>query len=139
MKIRHIGLVVLNIQVSLNFWIKYLGFRLFKTMNEKGETLDKMFGYKNLQIKSIKLKDKSGSILELIDIKKPKIKKVDILTINNGITHFAITIKDLDGFYKKYKNKIEFNCAPQISKDKKVKVLYAKTPEKCYVELVEEL
>ena len=44
-----------------------------------------------------------------------------------------------DGFYRKYKNKIEFNCAPQISKDKKVKVLYAKTPERCYVELVEEL
>jgi catechol 2,3-dioxygenase-like lactoylglutathione lyase family enzyme len=139
MKIRHIGLVVLNIQVSLKFWTKYFGFRLFKTMNEKGETLDKMFGYKNLQIKSIKLKDKSGSILELIDIKKPPKKKVDNLTINNGITHFAITIKDLDGFYKKYKNKIEFNCAPQISKDTKVKVLYAKTPEKCYVELVEEL
>ena len=111
----------------------------FRDRYEKGETLDKMFGYKNLQIKSIKLKDKSGSILELIDIKKPPKKKVDNLTINNGITHFAITIKDLDGFYKKYKNKIEFNCAPQISKDTKVKVLYAKTPEKCYVELVEEL
>lgn len=139
MKIRHIGLVVLNIQVSVRFWTKYLGFRIFKTMNEKGEVLDKMFGYKNLQIKSIKLKDKSGSILELIEIKKPKLKKVDNLTINNGITHFAITIKNLDNFYKKNKKKIKFNCPPQISKDGNVKVLYAKTPEKCYLEIVEEL
>ena len=90
MKIRHIGLVVLNIQVSVRFWTKYLGFRIFKTMNEKGEVLDKMFGYKNLQIKSIKLKDKSGSILELIEIKKPKLKKVDNLTINNGITYTSV-------------------------------------------------
>ena len=31
-----------------------------------------MFGYKNVEIKSIKLKDKSGSILELIEIKNLK-------------------------------------------------------------------
>ena len=139
MKIRHIGLVTLDIKVSLRFWTKYLNFKIFKTLNEQGEAIDKMFGYRNTLIKSIKLKDDIGSILELIEIKRPKLKKRDNQTINNGITHFAITIENLDNFYKKNKNKIKFNCPPQISKDGNVKVLYAKTPEKCYLEIVEEL
>ena len=93
MKVRHIGLIVLNIQVSKRFWTKYLNFKIFKTMKEKGEAIDRMFGYKNVEIKSIKLKDKSGSILELIEIKKPKIKKVDNLTINNGINILQLQSK----------------------------------------------
>ena len=44
MKIRHIGLVTLDIKVSLRFWTKYLNFKIFKTLNEQGEAIDKMFG-----------------------------------------------------------------------------------------------
>lgn len=139
MIIRHIGIVTLNLKESLKFWTKYFNFKVFKTQNEKGLVLDNMFNEKNVKIKTIKLKDSVGHILELIDIKNPKIKKRNNLTTNNGITHFAITIKNLDKFYKKYKNKIKFNCSPQISKDKKVKVLYAKTPEMCFLEIVQEL
>ena len=84
MKIRHIGLVTLDIKVSLlRFWTKYLNFKIFKTLNEQGEAIDKMFGYRNTLIKSIKLKDDIGSILELIEIKRPKLKKRDNQTINN--------------------------------------------------------
>jgi len=139
MKIRHIGIVTIDIKTSLKFWTKFLNFKVFKILLESGKTIDNMFGYKNTFIKSIKLKDKSGSIIELLEIKKPKIKHRKNLTINNGITHFAITIENLDKFYKKNKNRIKFNCPPQISKDGNVKVLYAKTPEKCFLEIVEEI
>ena len=139
MKIRHIGLVVLDLKTSLNFWTKIFKFKIIKIMDENGKVIDNMFGYKNTFIKSIKLQDISGAILELIQIKKPSLKKRNNLTINNGITHFAITIKKIDNFYKKNKNTVKFNSPPQKSKDGKVKVLYLKTPERCYLELVEEL
>ena len=42
MKVRHIGLIVLNIQVSKRFWTKYLNFKIFKTMKEKGEAIDRI-------------------------------------------------------------------------------------------------
>lgn len=139
MKIRHIGIVCLDLNVSLKFWTKYFNFKISKNLKEDGTAIDNMFGYKNTKIITIKLKHRSGLILELLKIEKPRLKKRNNLTINNGITHFSITIKNLDKFYSKYKNKINFNCPPQLSMDGNVKVLYAKTPEKCYIELVEEL
>lgn len=139
MKIRHIGIVTINLNSSLNFWTKHFKFKVFKSLDEKGKTIDKMLGYNKCKIKSVKLKTNAGIILELIKLKHPKLKKRKNLTINNGITHFALTVKNLENFYKRKKDKINFNCTPQLSDDGKVKVLYAKTPENCYLELVEDL
>lgn len=139
MKIRHIGIVCLEINTSLKFWRNYFNFKIIKKVNEKGQTINKILGFKNAEIKTIKLKNETGLILELILFQKPKTKKKKLFTNNNGITHFALTVKNLDNFYKKYNKTINFNCPPQFSEDGKVKVLYAKTPEGCFIELVEEI
>jgi hypothetical protein len=139
MNLRHIGIVTINIKHSLQFWKKYFGFKIVKDLYERGDAIDSLLGYKNCKIRTIKLNNKKGLILELIEIKKPKLRKRRNLTINNGITHFAMTTENLDNFYKKNKEKITFNCSPQISKNGDVKVLYLKTPENCYLELVEKL
>jgi hypothetical protein len=139
MKIRHIGIVTINIKKSLKFWKKYFGFKIIKDLNEEGNVIDKLLGYRNSKIRSVKLKNRVGMFLELLEMKKPKLQIRKNLTINNGITHFAITVKNLDNFYKKYKETILFNCPPQLSNDGRVKVLYLKTPENCYLELVQEL
>lgn len=139
MKLRHIGIVVNDLNSSLKFWKNNFNLKVIKSAKEQGETIDQMLGYKNCKIKTIKMINKSGLSLELIKFLKPKRIKREIKTNYNGITHFALEVKNLDEFYKKNKNKIKFNCSPQISKDLKVKVLYAKTPENSYIELVQKL
>lgn len=139
MKLRHIGIVVNDLNNSLKFWKNNFNLKVIKSAKEQGETIDQMLGYKNCKIKTVKMINKSGLSLELIEFLKPKRIKKEIKTNYNGITHFALEVKNLDEFYKKNKNKIKFNCSPQISKDLKVKVLYAKTPENSFIELVQKL
>lgn len=139
MKIRHVGIVVINLNKSISFWKKYFNFKVIKNLNESGEVIDKMLGHKNCLINTIKMSNNKGSSIELINFIKPRIKKKNIHTNNNGITHIAMTVDNLSYFYNKHKKNIKFNCQPQVSKDGKVKVLYAKTPENCYIELVEEI
>ena len=139
MKVRHIGIVVNDLNNSLKFWKNNFSLKIIKSVKEQGETIDQMLGYKNCKIKTVKMTNKSGLSLELIEFLKPKRIKKEIKTNYNGITHFALEVKNLDEFYKKNKKKIKFNCSPQISKDKKVKVLYAKTPENSFIELVQKL
>ena len=57
-----------------------------------------------------------------------------------GITHISVTVTKLESLYRKLiKKKVKFNSKPKISADRKVLMTYCKTPEGCYLELVEEL
>ena len=76
MKLRHIGIVVNDLKVSLKFWKNNFNLKVIKSTKEQGETIDQMLGYKNCKIKTVKMINKSGLSLELIEFFKPKrIKK----------------------------------------------------------------
>ncbi len=138
--IRHTGIVTRNLRESLYFWQKIFGFKVFKDMNEDGTTLDKVLKIKNVNVRTLKLKDKRNGQIELLffkNIKKKKEKRIK--TFSNGITHISITVKNIDEIYKKFKKKIKFNSKPLLSKDGKVKMTYCKTPEGAFLELVQEI
>ena len=76
MKLRHIGIVVNNLNNSLKFWKNIFSFKVIKSAKEQGETIDQMLSFKNCKIKTVKMVNKSGLSLELIEFLKPKrIKK----------------------------------------------------------------
>ena len=54
-KIRHTGMVSKNLKKSIYFWVNLIGFKIVKTLNEKGHLIDKIIGYKNVKVKTIKL------------------------------------------------------------------------------------
>ena len=138
--IRHTGLVTNNIKKSLLFWTKYLNFKIHKEIDEDGDLIDQIMLYKNVKLKTIKLKDKNNNLLELLYFKnKPKIKINKIKPYSNGFTHISITVKNLSHLYKYLiKKKIKFNSKPKISSDGKVIMTYCQTPESAYLELVQE-
>ena len=139
-RIRHTGIVTVNIKESLNFWEKYFNFRIKKDIIEEGVTLDKVLKFKNVKVRTLKLSDSYGNLIELLQFKNPISKSVRKIRANSvGITHISLTIKNLDKKYKKLKNKIKFNTKPMLSADKKVLMTYCRTPEGCFLELVQEL
>ena len=139
-RVRHTGIVTENLTKSLEFWQKYFGFKKIKDNNEYGETIDKVLGYKNVKVRTVKLKDSSNALIELLFFKnRPKTKKNLLSPYSNGITHISITVKNIDKIYDKLKKKIRFNSKPLISHDGNVKMTYCKTPEGAFLELVEEL
>ena len=140
-KIRHTGIVTKNLKKSLLFWNKYLGFKILKEANEKGNLIDKIMQYKKVKVKTIKLLDKNGGLIEILYFKNsPKIKNNEIKPYSNGITHISITVKDI---YKTYKNlqkkKVSFNSKPEVSEDGNVIMTYCRTPEGAFLELVQEI
>ena len=140
MKFRHIGLVVNDHKKSLKFWTKNFGFKISSNKEEKGHQISKILGFKETVIRSIKLVDKTNRLfLELISFKNPKIIKKKIGVNTAGLTHFALTVKDLDKIYTKLSKKIKFISKPILSVDKKVKVVYARVDDTLFIELVEEL
>jgi len=138
--IRHTGIVTSNLNESLNFWQKFFGFKVYKDINEAGKTLDKVLKIKNVNVRTLKLKDNKNGQIELLFFKNiKKNKEKGIKTFSNGITHISITVKNIDEIYKKLKKKIKFNSKPLLSEDGKVKMTYCKTPEGAFLELVEEI
>jgi catechol 2,3-dioxygenase-like lactoylglutathione lyase family enzyme len=140
-KIRHIGIVTKNLKHSLDFWVKILGFKVKKTLNESGELIDKIIGYRNVRVKTLKLTDSYGHLIEILYFfNSPKSKKISIKPYTNGYTHISLTVKDIHSIYKILKRKrIIFNSLPKQSADRKVLMTYCKTPEGGFLELVQEL
>ena len=140
-KIRHTGIVTTDLKKSKWFWCKQLNFKVKKLADEKGLTIDKVLGYKNVKVKTIKLQDKNKNLIELLYFSNsPKIKNNKVFPYSRGITHVSVTVKDLNNLYNRLKkNKIRFNSEPRFSSDNKVLMTYCRTPEGSFLELVEEL
>ena len=140
-KIRHTGLVTIDLKKSLIFWTKYLKFKIKKEMDESGNLIDKIMLYQDVKVRTYKLVDNNNMLLELLYFKNsPKIKTNKIKPYTNGFTHISITVKNLNNLYKFLKKKkIKFNSKPEISLDGNVLMTYCRTPEGGFLELVQEL
>ena len=57
------------------FWCKQLNLKVKKSANEKGLTIDKVLGYRNVRVKTIKLQDKNRNCCISLTLQKLKIIK----------------------------------------------------------------
>ena len=137
--IRHIGLTVNNEKKILNFFIKNLGFKKFKYAKEYKHFMNRIHNLKNVDLKTYKLKSKNNEIVELLKFKNFNNKKNWKGKIySTGLTHIAMTVKDLDKTYRTLKRKgVKFKSLPQNSPDGYAKVAFCSGPENLMLELVE--
>ena len=95
---------------------------------------------KNCDLTTVKLGYKKKIFLELLYFKNLKQKKRETKIFSSGLTHFSITIENLDKVYDNLKKKnINFLSKPALSHDRKVKLVFCKSPENIFIELVEIL
>lgn len=139
--IRHIGLVVNDIEISMDFWEKVMGFEPYLILNESGEKIDMMIGLKNISLKTIKMRDENGMVLELLKFYSHSDKKLWAGNpYSTGLTHIALNVLDIDDVIKKINNfGIKFDSKVVITDDSSAKVTYAKGPEGLLIELVEKI
>tara|TARA_R100001086_G_C11834279_1_gene257442 strand:+ start:1135 stop:1569 length:435 start_codon:yes stop_codon:yes gene_type:complete len=141
--IRHVGVVITDIDKSLDFYVNMLGFRVSKRANESGKCIDNFLNLEHTEVTTIKMSDDNGNILELLHFSshpdKSDNNKVRFLN-EIGCSHFALTVDNLDELYLSLNNKdIKFNYPPQVSDDGKVKVAFCRDPDGTFIEMVEEL
>mgnify|MGYP001403440866 FL=1 len=143
--LRHIGITVVDMEKMQNFYCDFLGCKVLKTMEESGEVIDNFSGIKNIQVTTTKMELPNGGVLELLKYHSPKGNNVALQNIYRkiiqiGISHYALTVKDLDSLYEKLvAEEVYFFYPVQTSPDGNVKIAFCKDPEGNILELVEEL
>ena len=136
--VRHVGIVVNNMDASLKFYKDLLGLKIKSLVEEEGEFLDNMLAHKNVKNKVAKLYAGNGNALvELIDSKSFANKKNrNFFTI--GASHFAFTIDNLQETYEYLlENGVKFTAPPQLTPDGYAKVTFCEDPDGTPIELVE--
>lgn len=140
-EIRHIGIVVQDLNKVLNFFTKLLKFKIKKKMSEKSSYIDNILGLKNANITTVKIEAPDGNLIEILKFKNFRNKKNwNGKIYSTGLTHISMTVKNLEKTYRfLIKKNIKFNAPPQLSPDKYAKVTFCKGPEGLLIELVEVL
>ena len=69
-EVRHIGIVVKNIENSLKFYRDLLGLKIVRDMNEHGNHLDNMLSLDNVEVRTVKLSvNENITLIELLEFK----------------------------------------------------------------------
>jgi catechol 2,3-dioxygenase-like lactoylglutathione lyase family enzyme len=137
-EVRHIGIVVNNMENSLKFYQDLLGLKMIKDMDEQGGYINNMLSLDDVQVRTVKLSAGIGNtLIELLDFKSHNDNEIrNFYTI--GASHVALTVDNLEDLYKHLsENNIKFNAPPQKSPDGLVKVTFCNDPDGTPIELVE--
>jgi len=139
-EVRHIGIVVTNMENSLKFYRDQLGLKIIKDMDEQGNYLDNMLSLNDVRVRTVKLSaNENTTLVELLEFESHNDNKIrNFYTI--GASHVAFTVDDIEKLYVNLSEKnIKFNAIPQKSPDGLVKVTFCKDPDGTPIELVEML
>ena len=141
-KIRHIGLVVKNINNSIKVWSDCFGFKIISHKTESGKSLDKLMSLNDVKVITCKLKDPNGNVIELLQYKNPPSKTWSLKFLKPhsfGLTHIALTVKSINITIKKLKKfNFIFFSNPIDSENNLVRYVYAKSNDGIFLEIVEE-
>ena len=138
--VRHVGVVVNDVEKSLLFYRDLLGFSIVNDQLETGKSIETFLGLSNAKVRTIKMKSDSGAMIELLNFINPMGYGKPLELYNFGCTHFALTVDNLDLLYNLLiNNGIRFVNPPSLSENGLAKVAFCKDPEGTFIELVEEL
>jgi catechol 2,3-dioxygenase-like lactoylglutathione lyase family enzyme len=139
--IRHVGLVVADLEGALAFWCGILGFRVERRMDEAGAYLDNMMGLKDVRVTTAKLAAPDGSLIELLKFHShPDRPGWTGTPYSTGLTHIALTVSDLDALCHRLETAgVTLKAPTQYSPDGRAKATFCVGPEGVLLELVEVL
>ena len=138
---RHVGITVRDMEKSLKLYKDYFRFQVVWDEIEKGKFIDGLSGIDNVVVRTVKLKDFVGGMIELLEYEShPKLLENLRPIVNIGVSHFAMTVDNLDKTYGDLvKMGLIFNAKPAISPDGNAKVCFCRDFDGTLIELVEVL
>ena len=140
--IRHVGIVVKSIDDVLPFYRDLLNLKIVKKNDEPENFINSLLKLTNCQLITVKLATENGeTLIELLEfISHPGTMQDNREIFTRGISHIALTVKNLDLVYTKlFKAGIQFFSPPLTSPDGLARVTFCRDPAGNYLELVEEL
>jgi len=138
---RHVGIVVKDLAKTTDFWTNLIGFKLHIDAKEISPYIDELLGIANPELRTVKLIDENGFIIELLEFANyPAKDNWEGNLATTGLTHIALTVSDLESLVAKLKeNDYKFISEIKNSPNGAVKVVFVTGPEGLMLELVEPL
>lgn len=137
--VRHCGIVVEDLDRSLDFYHGLLDLQIVRELDESGDHLDAMLGLDDVHVKTVKLVAPEGeTLVELLHFESHRDKGPRRSIYSTGPTHLALTVDDLDALCARLTEAgVFFNSAPQVSPDGYAKIAFCLDPDGTALELVE--
>ena len=137
--VRHVGIVVADMSVSLPFYRDLLGMEPWYDQTESGPYIETVTGVKNARVRMVKLRAASGGSVELLQyLSHPGVVPPPRRAGDVGVNHVALQVADLTALHGKLRaHGIRFISEPQVAPDGYAKVVYCRDPEGVIVELVQ--
>lgn len=137
---RHTGLVVRNLQKSLQFY-EALGLKIWKREIETGPYIDTVVGIKDVIVEWAKLKAPDGSVVELLQYHSHPENTPALRSPANrlGCSHVSFTVKNAQvaaSLFQEFGG--ECIAVPVSNPTNEVKVCYCYDPDGILIEIVEE-
>ncbi|MFN4276628.1 MAG: VOC family protein [Ferrovibrio sp.] len=141
--LRHVGIVVSDLERALFFYRDLLGFSEARIMDESGDFIDAILGMNKAHLRTVKLASAdNASQIELLEFMNPLVRDINrnIDLSTRGPTHIALTVDGLEALHQRMSAAgVEFTTAPRRSVDGRALVTFCRDPDGTYVELVELL
>ena len=143
--IRHVGIVVRDINKSSRFYADVLGLKVYMHNVEEGEFIETLTGLPGVKLEYIKFIIPKGGLIELLQYHRPTHEDAQLAPSPSrsntiGCSHIALTVADLEATYKKVQ---DFGCtaksAPLMTANGKAKILYCHDPDGVILELIEDI
>jgi catechol 2,3-dioxygenase-like lactoylglutathione lyase family enzyme len=137
--LRHVGIVVADLERALGFYRDLLGLEAARAMDEHGEFLDAILGAERAAVRTVKLGGKSGAQIELLQFTRPPLDQGPPPGVTRrGPTHVALNVEGIDALYERLAVAgVRFTTAPRLSPDGRAKVTFCHDPDGTLIELVE--
>ena len=138
---RHVGIVVRDLDAMLGFYRDVLGLDLKADFREAGDFIDTVQGLSGVNVRMVKLAMCDGTLVELLnDTGHPVEALPQRRLCDPGLTHFAVTVADVAQVHARWVEAgLETMSAPVTSPDGKARLFFGRDPEGNLLELVEEL
>jgi catechol 2,3-dioxygenase-like lactoylglutathione lyase family enzyme len=139
--VRHVGIVVVDLDRALGFYRDLLGLAVAREMDEGGEYLARITALPGATARTVKLAAPGGGMVELLRFTShPGTVGPEPSAAAPGCSHVAFTVDDVEALHARLTAAgVRFHAPPQISPDGGARVAYCRDPEGTIVELVEVL
>jgi catechol 2,3-dioxygenase-like lactoylglutathione lyase family enzyme len=139
-EVRHIGIVVSDLERALRFYRDLLGLKVARVMEESGEYIDNLLELEGVRVTTVKMAAETGpTLIELLAFRSHRqddAPKRELYTV--GPSHMAFTVKDLDAVCRRLGEAgVRFTSGPQRSPDGYARVTFCRDPDGTPIELVE--
>ena len=137
---RHAGIIVKDMQKSVNFYKDILGLEVIQDFTDDSEYINKITGIKNGVAHFIKLKMKDGTVLELLEYPSHPTEPHSLSILNVGVCHIALQVNSCDETYDALVTQgVKVLSKPVLSSEGIAKVFFCLDPDNVRVEMVEML